>query len=145
MNPKAASLVAFAVCVGCVIWLGLNKTLFANGPVTLIIQVAALLLMIWARLTFRVRSFHPGANPTAGGIVTSGPYRFVRHPIDAAIFYFLVGSVIAHPSASTVAAVVIADLGLYIRMRSEETLLLDRYPEYQSYAVRTRRVLPGVW
>jgi len=45
--------------------------------------------MLWARLTFGGRSFHAGANPTAGGVVTTGPYRFVRHPIYAAILYFL--------------------------------------------------------
>jgi protein-S-isoprenylcysteine O-methyltransferase Ste14 len=34
-----------------------------------------------ARVTFGGRSFHVGANPTEGGLVTKGPYRFVRHPI----------------------------------------------------------------
>jgi hypothetical protein len=40
-------------------------------------------------LTFGARSFHAGANPTDGGVVTAGPYRFFRHPIYAAILYFL--------------------------------------------------------
>ena len=144
MNPKAASILAFAVCAGCVLFLGYQRLLFANGPVTIIVQALAVLLMIWARVTFGARSFHAAANPTAGGIVTHGPYRFIRHPIYAAIVYFLVGSVIAHLSARTVIAVVIADLALFIRMRSEEHLLLERYPEYSDYARRTSRIIPGV-
>lgn len=100
--------------------------------------------MIWARLTFRWRSFHTAANPTAGGIVTNGPYRFIRHPIYAAVIYFLSASVIAHPSGPTFGAVLIADLALCVRLRAEEMLLLAQYPEYGDYARRTSRILPGI-
>lgn len=40
--------------------------------------------MAWARLTFGRRSFHASAVPTAGGVETRGPYRFIRHPIYTA-------------------------------------------------------------
>ena len=144
MNLKAASIIAVVVCVGCLWWLVSERSLFADGPVTLAIQIAAALLMIWARLTFRWRSFHAAANPTAGGIGTHGPYRFIRHPIYAAIVYFLTGSATAHPSGPTFAAVLIADLALFVRLKAEEILLLERYPEYRDYARRTSRILPGV-
>ena len=145
MHLKTASILAFAICVICILWLVFQRSLFGDGPATITIQAAAVLLMIWARVTFGRRSFHAAANPTAGGIVANGPYRFLRHPIYAAIIYFLAGSAIAHPSASSLAAILLADLALLIRMRSEEILLLERYPEYGEYARRTARILPGVW
>ena len=145
MNPKTASIAAFVVLVGCILWLALRGSLLANGPVTIAIQAAAILLMIWARITFRARSFHAAANPTAGGIVTSGPYRFIRHPIYASVVYFLAGSAIAHPSAPSFVAILIAYPMLFVRMRTEEILLIERYPEYGDYARRTARVIPGVW
>jgi len=50
-----------------------------------IIQVCAFALMVWARKTFGNRSFHASADPTEGGLVTTGPCRYFRHPIYAAV------------------------------------------------------------
>jgi protein-S-isoprenylcysteine O-methyltransferase Ste14 len=145
MNYKAASLVAFVLLVACCLWMYVIGSLFANGPVTLAVQGAAVLLMIWARVIFRARSFHAAANPTEGGIVTTGPYRYIRHPIYAAIFYFLAAGAAAHPSLGSLSATVIAAAMLFIRARSEEILLLERYPEYSQYAAATARILPRVF
>ena len=138
-------MVAFLLLVGCCVWLGASGSLLGNGTVTVAVQAAAVLLMIWARVTFGMRSFHAAANPTAGGIVTKGPYRFIRHPIYAAIFYFLFAGAVAHPSFATVSVVLLAVALLFVRMHSEERLLLEQYPEYRSYAARTSRILPGIF
>ena len=145
MNWKLASIVAFVVLGACIMWMGIVGSLFANGPVTIAVQCAAVLLMIWARLTFRLRSFHAAANPTAGGIVTTGPYRFIRHPIYAAVFYFVAAGAAAHPSARSLSAALLAAVMLFVRMRSEEILLIESYPEYAPYAASTSRILPGIF
>jgi protein-S-isoprenylcysteine O-methyltransferase Ste14 len=145
MNWKVASVVAFVLLVGCILWLVVTKSILGNGPVTIALQCGAVLLMIWARITFGMRSFHAAANPTSGGIVTHGPYRFIRHPIYAAIFYFLLGGALAHPGIGSVAATVVAAAMLFVRMRSEEVLLVETYPEYGAYAASTSRVLPGIF
>ena len=144
MNWKALSVFAFLGLVACVFAMMFMGWLFANGPVTIGVQVAAALLMIWARMTFGMRSFHAEANPTAGGLVTSGPYRYFRHPIYAAILYFVWAGVVAHFSLGSVLIGVAATAMLGLRIRSEEVLLERAYPEYAAYAGRTARVLPGV-
>jgi len=101
--------------------------------------------MIWARVTFGMRSFHAAANPTEGGIVTTGPYRFLRHPIYAAILYFLWTGVASHASVLSVTAGVVATLGIAGRIVTEERLVTERYPEYREYAARTKRVVPFVF
>src|SRR5262245_36894731 len=85
---KVAVVAASVLVVACVSRL-LRRSLVAHRPVPIAVQVAAGALMLWARLTFRVRSFHAGADPTPGGLVTTGPYRFVRHPIYTAILLFV--------------------------------------------------------
>jgi len=86
----------------------------------------------------------PPANPTEGGLVTKGPYRFVRHPIYAAILYFVWAGVASHPSPASVALGLVASGALAVRIGAEERLLVERYPEYRDYAARTKRVLPFV-
>jgi protein-S-isoprenylcysteine O-methyltransferase Ste14 len=127
-----------------VVWLVINGLAFATGTLTAAIQIAAVVLMIWARVTFGMRSFHATANPTEGGLVTTGPYRYFRHPIYAAILYFLLGSLIAHPRLSTLFGTAIAAVMIALRIWSEETLLRGFYPEYAAYAHRTARIVPFV-
>ncbi len=123
----------------------LTRSLLLLSPFVLAPQVAALALIIWARITFGRRSFHVLANPTRGGLVTSGPYRFIRHPIYTGVCLFTVPGVIAHwcwTSALLAALVVACAL---LRMLSEETLLVAQYPEYRQYAATTWRMIPFVF
>ena len=144
MNLKGASLAATAILVVAIVGLLVRHQLFAAGWTSAAFQVLASLLMLWARLTFGVRSFHAGANPTEGGLVTSGPYRFVRHPIYAAILLFVWAGVASHGSLGGVLLAIVASGATAVRMASEERLLIERYPEYAAYAARTKRLLPFV-
>jgi protein-S-isoprenylcysteine O-methyltransferase Ste14 len=145
MNWKWLSFTALAGLVACIVWLYLNNyTIFGAGPITITIQVIAALLMVWARLTFGIKSFHGTANPTAGGLVTTGPYRYIRHPIYAAILYFFWAGIAAHPSLGTVAVGLLATAFTAVRIVAEEKLLVTTYPEYGAYARMTKRVVPFV-
>ena len=118
--------------------------LFAARPAALAIQIAAALLMFAARLTFGRRSFHAAANPTAGGLVTSGPYAYLRHPIYAAVIYFVWAGAIDHASWRGAVSAAVITAGAVLRMLMEERLLLARYPEYAAYRERVKRVVPFV-
>lgn len=123
----------------------MQHSLFRGFPVVIVAQAAAVALLIWARLTFGMRSFHAGANPTEGGLVTHGPYRFVRHPIYTAVCLFAWAGAAAHASAASAGGSLLVFLGAWVRMKCEEKLVTRRYPEYREYAARTRRMIPGVF
>ncbi|MGC9998387.1 MAG: methyltransferase [Terriglobia bacterium] len=145
MSLKHLSVIAFLGAGVCLVWLAFQKVLLGAGPVTIAIQVLAVLLMIWARLTFGLRSFHAAANPTSGGLVTRGPYRWLRHPIYSAILYFVWAGIAAHPSGSSILVALLASALLGVRMVGEERLLREMYPEYAEYARDTARVLPYIF
>lgn len=145
MNAKLLSVVATLVLVAVVVYLFYTRSLFGIGPVSIALQVAAVLLMLWARFTFGLRSFHFSANPTEGKLVTTGPYRYLRHPIYVAVLLFLWTAVAVHPSAGSLAAGLVATAATLARMLSEESFLRARYPEYADYARRAKRLIPFVY
>ena len=118
--------------------------LFAHRLPFIGIQVAAVLLMIAARITFGRRSFHAAATPTAGGLVTTGPYAYLRHPIYAAVLYFSWAGTIDNPSWLAVACVLSLTAGAVVRILSEERLLIKKYPDYRVYMGRVNRIVPFV-
>ena len=141
-NGRWLSMPIFVVLVLAIVGLVYTNSLLGHGPVSAGLQVAAIALMVWARLTFGMRSFHYAANPTAGGLVTTGPYRFVRHPIYAAILLFVWTGVAVNWSLIAAALGLVVTAMLFLRMIFEEGLVRERYPEYADYAQRTRRVIP---
>lgn len=144
MTLRSVSLVATTVLVVAVVSLLLQRLLFAHQPGFIALQAAAGLLMLWARLTFGGRSFHAGADPTKGGVVTTGPYRFVRHPIYTAILVFVWAGVASHGAILGVLIAIVATAAIAVRIGSEEALVLEQYPEYAEYARRTKRIVPFV-
>jgi protein-S-isoprenylcysteine O-methyltransferase Ste14 len=95
-----------------------------------------------------MRSFHAAANPTQGGLVTNGPYRFWRHPIYAAILIFMWTGVLTQgsmPSLLSMLFAVVATIATAIRINSEETLLKETFPDYAAYSARTKRIIPFLY
>jgi protein-S-isoprenylcysteine O-methyltransferase Ste14 len=144
MTPKLSSTVGLLIAILATVTLVFQESIFAVGFVAILVQVFAALNMLWARLTFGGRSFHATADPTEGGLVTSGPYRFLRHPIYAAVLYFLWAGILSHISLINVLLGVGATIGLFMRIFAEERLVTERYPEYAAYASRTKRIIPFI-
>src|SRR5579862_911331 len=82
---KTWSVVGYFGMVAGLLGLLATRQLFSSSPLVIGIQVLAAILFLWARMTFGLRSFHLAANPTEGGLVRSGPYRMIRHPIYSAM------------------------------------------------------------
>ena len=141
---ETGSLLGFGIAVIGLLFLVFNNYVISKNPIIIIIQLFSLSLMIWARITFRSRSFHLTANPTEGGLVTNGPYRWLRHPIYAAIIYFSLACLIAFPKIEVLVAVLFIIVGLFTRMLLEEKVLKRTYPEYAEYSKRARRLIPFV-
>lgn len=148
MTPRVRSLIATLLLVLSAVLLVYARSMVARTTPTIVLQLAAIALMLWARLTFGMRSFHAAANPTAGGLVTWGPYRYWRHPIYAAVLLFVWAGVFGQatpPSTYVLALAVVASVMTGVRIQAEEALLRASIPEYAAYALRTKRLVPFVF
>ena len=145
MSSKIGSFSGYAIAVAGLVFLIFKKYIISENPVTIVIQLTSFCLMIWARITFRSRSFHLTAEPTGGGLVTNGPYRWLRHPIYAGIIYFSWACLIAFPETEAFFAVILITAGLFTRMLLEEKELKKTYPEYEEYSKRAKRLIPFIF
>jgi protein-S-isoprenylcysteine O-methyltransferase Ste14 len=89
------------------------------------------------------RSF--GLIPANRGIVSTGLYRLVRHPIYLGYLITHVAFLAANPGPWNLLVLVVSDGALLVRaICEEETLSKD--PEYVAYKTRVRwRVVPGMF
>lgn len=142
---KVASILGLLVMIVALACLFRIGALISPQPFVIALQVIAAALFVWARLTFGWRSFHASADPTPGGLVTTGPYRYIRHPIYTAACLFALGGVLSHWSALSVTLGVLLFVGGLIRMLCEEQLVTNTYPEYLAYKKATKRMLPYVF
>src|SRR5207248_2442230 len=97
---KSLSILGHIGMIGALLGLLATRTLFSSSPLVISVQLLALVLFLWARVTFGRRSYHVVADPTEGGLVTGGPYRYIRHPIYPAFCLFTSPGVAAHWSWS---------------------------------------------
>ena len=145
MLSKIGSLLGFGIAVLGLVFLIFKNYVITKNPVIIIIQLFSFCLMIWARITLKSRSFHLTADPTEGGLVTNGPYRWLRHPIYAAVIYFSWACLVAFPKIEALVAVLFITAGLFSRMLIEEKELDKAFPEYAAYSKRAKRLIPFIF
>jgi protein-S-isoprenylcysteine O-methyltransferase Ste14 len=114
----------------------------APESLTVALSAAGLGVVIAGKVTLG-RSF--GLMPANRGVVSSGVYRIVRHPIYMGYLVTHAAFLVANPTAWNVAALVVADGALMARAVCEEaTLAQDSH--YRAYQQRVRwRVCPGLF
>ena len=142
---KALSILGYIAMMGGLFGLVATRSLFSSSPFVISLQALAVLLFHWARFTFGRRSCHVVADPTEGGLVTDGPYRYIRHPIYTAFCLFTWAGVASHWSWSTGLCNGLILGSTIIRIFCEESLVAARYPEYVQYAGTTWRMIPYVY
>jgi protein-S-isoprenylcysteine O-methyltransferase Ste14 len=107
-----------------------------------VLMTIGLVIMVFGLLSLG-RSF--GIMPRARGLVQSGLYRWVRHPIYLGEFLVFAGILMLALSPLTIAVyTVFVGLQVY-RLIVEERTLSNAYPDYAVYCTRTARLLPGVY
>jgi protein-S-isoprenylcysteine O-methyltransferase Ste14 len=145
VNAKV-SILGFVAAVAGLLGLISRGELIDPNPVSIGLQVLAFAFMVWARITFGMRSFHAAADTTEGELVTRGPYGIVRNPIYAAVILFAWAGVGAHLGVASVGLGLLILVGMLVRIFSEERELQAHYQErYTAYRQRVKRLVPLVF
>jgi protein-S-isoprenylcysteine O-methyltransferase Ste14 len=123
-------------------------TLAVNSPVAqvvgLILFAAGLGLAVWARIYLGRNWGMPMTERAEPELITSGPYRFVRHPIYSGLLLALLGTALA---TNLYWLIALALLGAYFIYSAtvEERLMMTSFPaDYATYKAHTKMLIPFV-
>jgi protein-S-isoprenylcysteine O-methyltransferase Ste14 len=106
--------------------------------------IAGIAFAIWARLYLGRNWGMPMTQKDEPELVTSGPYRFVRHPIYSGILLAGAGTALVTTLWVLVGVVGLAGLFLY-SANVEEKNMSSSFPDaYGSYRARTKMLIPFV-
>lgn len=129
------------------VWSAIGVTLTSNGSQSLllltmdfIVQTFLQAFAIWAVLSLR-QSF--SVLPEARNLITTGPYRYVRHPIYVAYIFIMLGRCLQAPSWFSFMGCMLLTLLFIISAGMEEREL--RYLEgYDFYLQKVPCFLPFI-
>jgi protein-S-isoprenylcysteine O-methyltransferase Ste14 len=140
--------------VGWLVFMALDAVRFHWSHVPIGLQVLGVVVLLISFyllfLTFRENSYLSPVvriqEERGQTVVSTGPYRYVRHPMYAGILVFMVGTSLLLGSAYGIIVGLIFMIVLGRRALLEERTLRQELPGYAAYMEKVKyRILPYVW
>jgi len=116
------------------------------GPIGLTVQASGLALRAWSMRTLGASYTRTLRTDAEQRVVTTGPYRWVRHPGYTGSLLIWTGFAVTSRSMPVI-GVVVGLLGRVYqrRVRAEEQLLHRELPGYTAYCQHTKTLVPLIW
>jgi protein-S-isoprenylcysteine O-methyltransferase Ste14 len=134
--------VAYVYPYAQVIYLRWSPGYAASPAAGLVLVTLAAALSLVSLLTMGRRF---GVRPALRGLVTTGPYRFVRHPMYLSYIIADIGYNLQEWNFVTLLLVLVGWMSLVYRIHAEERVI-SQHPEWPAYAALARyRLFPGIW
>ena len=109
-----------------------------------LVFASGIAVAIWARVYLGRNWGMPMTQKAEPELVTSGPYRFVRHPIYSGILLALVGTALATNLLGLLIAAILAAYFYYSASVEEKNLAATFPTEYPTYRAQTKMLIPFV-
>jgi protein-S-isoprenylcysteine O-methyltransferase Ste14 len=78
-------------------------------------------------------------------LIVFDPYRWVRHPMYNSVLLVTLVWILGSPLPYRILLWVGLLVTLSVKLRYEERLLMEQFPEYEIYRRQTKRLMPFVW
>ena len=119
--------------------------MLSDSPYIIIGQLLTVGFSIWARRSFQKEQFSIHAEPTNGELISTGPYKLVRHPMYTSALFLVWISIMGPFSLLTFLIGVIVTSVIALRIIAEEQFLRERFLNYKEYALKTKIIIPFIF
>ncbi|MGA1839205.1 MAG: methyltransferase family protein [bacterium] len=123
----------------------LNRSISENPVILIIANIVMIFGMFFSIYSLFVLGRNFSIIPQVRGLVQSGPYRIIRHPLYTGEIVSYFGIFLVRPSISTFAVFLLLIFCQVYRALQEEMLLDSIFPEYKSYRSKTARFIPYIF
>lgn len=139
------SLVLIVIQIVCIVYLGLSGNLLPENIIIRIVMALASMIAMWAILLInKYMNVAPDVVKNAR-LIRSGPYKFIRHPMYLSVFVITLCWLIDYFTYVRMAVALILFVIMISKIKYEEGLLKEAFPEYESYISQTKRFIPFIY
>jgi protein-S-isoprenylcysteine O-methyltransferase Ste14 len=114
------------------------------GAIGAIVFASGIALAIWARVRLGSNWGMPMTEKAEPELVTSGPYRFVRHPIYSGLLAGMLGTALANNLIGLIIVVILGGYFYYCASVEEQNLTETFPTAYPAYRSATKMLIPFV-
>ena len=127
-------------------WLVQSAYPFNLNIIGLILSTFAIVLVAWSLWVMRISKIRILPMPhLEAQLITSGPYRLLRHPMYTAVLLFTAGISITYFQWYNLFIWLLLLLVLLIKLHWEERMLNQRFPQYQDYQQHSYKLIPFIF
>lgn len=124
----------------------LFESLFSFTIIGSALTILGLLGAVWARIYLGRNWSSYVTYKKEHELITTGPYKFVRHPIYSSIILMFIGTYLYYGSLIVLIIILVVGTGYIIRIRKEEEIMTNLFgKKYIEYMKSTKRLIPGIW
>jgi protein-S-isoprenylcysteine O-methyltransferase Ste14 len=126
--------------------IAITGALIPSNAWLLTIELAGLLLGVWAVLSMGIFNFNITPNvKSEGRFVASGPYALIRHPMYTALLVTTLPLIINTFNWFRLAVWLVLLITLLFKLEYEEKLLAKIFTQYPDYKKTTYRLFPFLY
>lgn len=112
---------------------------------SILIYIFAVISGIAALISFR-QKITPLPIPREDSImIENGIYFYIRHPMYLSVMLFILGFILFVQAYYTLPAFLLLVYFFILKIKFEENLLIEKFPEYRSYQSKTKRLIPFIY
>ncbi|MBS1495193.1 MAG: isoprenylcysteine carboxylmethyltransferase family protein [Bacteroidetes bacterium] len=147
-NPEFILIKSFTIVIlqlACAGFLMVNGQVLPENKFLFISEILLLLIGLWSALLLN-KNFSVLPVPAKSAVlVTSGPYKYVRHPIYTVVI--LLGLIWITTRFTVVNISVLAALIIIfiVKLNYEEKLLSEKFVEYKNYMKNSKKLIPFIY
>ncbi len=134
------------VQISCLIFIFVSGPFLSNNTSGLLIECTGVFFTLHSIYVMKIRNFN--ITPTIkqdSELITSGPYRIIRHPMYIGQLIAVLPLVIDYFSWYRFSAFAILAIILMVKINYEEKLLLAHFTDYRAYMKRTKKLIPYLY